>query len=130
MFHHISTDEVFGSLGEKGSFNEASNYDPRSPYSATKAASDHLVFAWHHSYGVPIKLTNCSNNYGPYQFPEKLIPLTILKCLKKEPIPIYGNGLQIKLASCRRSYRCLFKVIKNGKLDRNIVLEDMEKKQI
>lgn len=116
LFHHISTDEVFGSLGEQGSFNEASNYDPRSPYSATKAASDHLVFAWHHSYGIPIKLTNCSNNYGPYQFPEKLIPLTILKCLKKEPIPIYGNGLQIRdWLHVEDHVDALFKVIKNGK---------------
>ena len=96
IFHHISTDEVFGTLGKTGSFSETSNYDPRSPYSASKASSDHLVMAWHHSYGIPIKLTNCSNNYGPYQFPEKLIPLTILKCLGEEAIPIYGNGQQIR----------------------------------
>ena len=96
FLHHISTDEVFGSLGKTGSFNENTKYDPRSPYSASKAASDHLVFSWHYSYGIPIKLTNCSNNYGPFQFPEKLIPLTILKCLKQEKIPIFGNGLQIR----------------------------------
>ena len=92
-FHHISTDEVFGSLGENGLFSEKTSYDPRSPYSASKAASDHLVNAWHHTYGLPIVLTNCSNNYGPWQFPEKLIPITIIKILNGEKIPIYGDGL-------------------------------------
>jgi len=96
LIHHISTDEVFGTLGKYGSFNEKTKFDPRSPYSASKAASDHLVLAWHHSYGIPTKITNCSNNYGPYQFPEKLIPLTIIKCLNFENIPIYGNGLQVR----------------------------------
>ncbi len=93
---HISTDEVFGSLGEVGFFLEDTPYNPSSPYSATKAASDHLVNAWHHTYGLPVVLTNCSNNYGPWQFPEKLIPLTILKALAGEPIPIYGNGMNTR----------------------------------
>ena len=93
---HISTDEVFGSLGESGKFNEVTPYNPRSPYSATKACSDHLVRAWRHTYQLPFIVTNCSNNFGEWQFPEKLIPLTIQKILKKEKIPIYGNGLQIR----------------------------------
>jgi dTDP-glucose 4,6-dehydratase len=95
-FHHISTDEVYGSLGESGLFTEASNYQPNSPYSASKASSDHLVRAWHHTYGLPIVTTNCSNNYGPYHFPEKLIPLTILNALGGKPLPVYGNGQQIR----------------------------------
>ena len=95
-FHHISTDEVFGSLGESGRFSETTPYDPRSPYSATKAASDHLVMAWHHTYGLPVVLTNCSNNYGPWQFPEKLIPVVILKALAGEPIPLYGDGANVR----------------------------------
>ncbi len=95
-FHHISTDEVFGSLGESGRFSETTPYDPRSPYSATKAASDHLVSAWHHTYGLPVVLTNCSNNYGPWQFPEKLIPVVILKALAGEPIPLYGDGANVR----------------------------------
>ncbi len=95
-FHHISTDEVFGSLGESGRFSENTPYDPRSPYSATKAASDHLVSAWHHTYGLPVVLTNCSNNYGPWQFPEKLIPVVILKALAGEPIPLYGDGSNVR----------------------------------
>tara|TARA_Y100000589_G_scaffold141701_1_gene135256 strand:+ start:3781 stop:4845 length:1065 start_codon:yes stop_codon:yes gene_type:complete len=95
-FIHISTDEVFGSLQECGKFDENSNYDPRSPYSASKAASDHLVRSWNHTYGLPTMITNCSNNYGPYQFPEKLIPLSILKALNGEKIPLYGNGLNIR----------------------------------
>ena len=95
-FLHISTDEVFGSLGKEGSFSEASQYDPRSPYSATKASSDHLVNAWYHTYGLPVIKTNCSNNYGPWQFPEKLIPLAISKAIKGETIPIYGDGSNIR----------------------------------
>lgn len=95
-FHHISTDEVYGSLGDNGFFKEQTPYDPRSPYSASKAASDHFVSAFYHTYGLPVLITNCSNNYGPHQFPEKLIPLTILKCLKKQPIPVYGQGLNIR----------------------------------
>ncbi len=95
-FHHVSTDEVFGSLGESGFFSETTPYDPRSPYSASKAGSDHLVQAWHHTYGLPITLTNCSNNYGPYHFPEKLIPLMILKAVAGEPLPVYGRGTNIR----------------------------------
>jgi dTDP-glucose 4,6-dehydratase len=95
-FLHVSTDEVFGSLGDTGYFSETTAYDPRSPYSASKAASDHLVRAWHHTYGLPVLVTNCSNNYGPYQFPEKLIPLTILRALKAESIPVYGRGENIR----------------------------------
>lgn len=95
-FHHISTDEVFGSLGETGQFVETTPYDPRSPYSASKAASDHLVRAWHETYGLPVVLSNCSNNYGPYHFPEKLIPVTILNALHARPIPIYGQGLNVR----------------------------------
>ena len=95
-FHHISTDEVFGSLGATGRFMEDTPYDPRSPYSATKAASDHLVMAWHHTYGLPVVLTNCSNNFGPWQFPEKLIPVVILKAVAGEPIPLYGDGANVR----------------------------------
>ena len=95
-FHHVSTDEVYGTLSDEGRFTEDSRYDPRSPYSATKAASDHLVRAWGHSYGLPVLLTNCSNNYGPRQFPEKLIPLTIIKALAGEPLPVYGQGLNVR----------------------------------
>jgi dTDP-glucose 4,6-dehydratase len=95
-FHHISTDEVFGSLGPSGRFSETTPYDPRSPYSASKAASDHLVNAWHHTYGLPMVLTNCSNNYGPWQFPEKLIPVVILKAAAGEAIPLYGDGQNVR----------------------------------
>jgi dTDP-glucose 4,6-dehydratase len=95
-FHHISTDEVYGSLGETGQFTEDSCYDPRSPYSASKAASDHLVRAWGETYGLPVLLTNCSNNYGPYHFPEKLIPVVIIRALAGEPIPVYGDGGNVR----------------------------------
>jgi dTDP-glucose 4,6-dehydratase len=95
-FHHISTDEVFGSLGPDGFFTEETAYDPRSPYSASKASSDHLVRAWHHTYGLPVLVTNCSNNYGPYHFPEKLIPLMIIKGLAGEALPVYGEGLNVR----------------------------------
>ncbi|MFC0632434.1 dTDP-glucose 4,6-dehydratase [Brevundimonas balnearis] len=95
-FHHISTDEVFGSLGEDGFFTETTAYDPRSPYSASKAGSDHLVRAWGHTYGLPVLVTNCSNNYGPYHFPEKLIPLIIIRALKGEPLPVYGDGSNVR----------------------------------
>ena len=95
-FHHVSTDEVYGDLGAKGLFTEKSRYKPNSPYAASKAASDHLIRAWHRTYGLPIVLTNCSNNYGPYQFPEKLIPLMVLNALEGKPLPIYGNGQQIR----------------------------------
>ncbi|MGK6323014.1 dTDP-glucose 4,6-dehydratase [Sphingomonas sp. DT-51] len=95
-FHHISTDEVYGTLGDEGLFTEDTPYDPRSPYSATKAASDHLVSAWGHTYGLPVLITNCSNNYGPYHFPEKLIPLIIVRALAGEPLPVYGAGDQVR----------------------------------
>lgn len=95
-FHHISTDEVFGSLGDEGFFREDTAYQPNSPYSASKAASDHLVRAWHHTYGLPTLMTNCSNNYGPYHFPEKLIPLMIINALEGKPLPVYGNGQNVR----------------------------------
>lgn len=95
-FHHISTDEVFGSLGEAGFFREDTPYQPNSPYSASKAASDHFVRAWHHTYGLPTIVTNCSNNYGPYHFPEKLIPLMILNALEGKPLPVYGRGENVR----------------------------------
>jgi len=95
-FHHVSTDEVFGALGDDGLFTEETAYDPRSPYSASKAASDHLARAWWHTYGLPITITNCSNNYGPYHFPEKLIPLMIVKALAGEPLPVYGRGENVR----------------------------------
>ncbi len=95
-FHHISTDEVFGSLGDTGLFTEDTLYDPRSPYSASKASSDHLVRAWHETYGLPIALTNCSNNYGPFHFPEKLIPVVILNAIHGRPIPVYGKGENVR----------------------------------
>ena len=95
-FHHISTDEVYGSLGDTGLFTEETPYDPRSPYSASKAGSDHLVRAWGHTFGLPVLITNCSNNYGPYHFPEKLVPLMIAKALAGEPLPVYGKGDQVR----------------------------------
>jgi dTDP-glucose 4,6-dehydratase len=95
-FHHVSTDEVYGSLGPKGLFTETTPYAPNSPYSASKAASDHLVRGWHHTYGLPVVTTNCSNNYGPCQFPEKLIPLIILNGLEGKPLPVYGNGANVR----------------------------------
>ncbi len=95
-FLHISTDEVYGSLGSEGLFTESTPYDPRSPYSASKAASDHLVMAWHHTYGLPVLITNCSNNYGPFHFPEKLIPLVILNALDGKKLPIYGKGDNVR----------------------------------
>lgn len=95
-FLHVSTDEVYGSLGPTGLFTENTPYDPRSPYSASKASSDHLVLAWHHTYGLPTLITNCSNNYGPFHFPEKLIPLTILNALERKPLPVYGRGENVR----------------------------------
>jgi dTDP-glucose 4,6-dehydratase len=95
-FHHVSTDEVFGSLGADGLFDEETAYRPNSPYSASKAASDHLVRAWHHTYGLPTLISNCSNNYGPYHFPEKLIPLMILNGLEGQPLPVYGDGRNVR----------------------------------
>lgn len=96
LFHHISTDEVYGSLGFDGYFKESTPYNPRSPYSASKASSDHFVMAYHHTFGVPVTLSNCSNNYGPYQSPEKLIPLMITNMINKKPLPVYGNGKNIR----------------------------------
>lgn len=96
MFHHVSTDEVFGSLGDNGFFTEETPYDPRSPYSASKASSDHLVRAWGATYGLPIVVTNCSNNYGHYQFPEKLIPLIIMNAFNEKPLPVYGDGSNVR----------------------------------
>lgn len=111
-FHHISTDEVFGSLGETGYFTETTPYDPRSPYSASKAGSDHLVSAWGHTFGLPVLITNCSNNYGPYHFPEKLIPLMIVKALAGEPLPVYGNGSNVRdwlyVEDHVRALQCVF----------------------
>ena len=95
-FHHVSTDEVFGSLGPTGHFSETTPYAPNSPYSASKAGSDMLVRAWHHTYGMPIVITNCSNNYGPYQFPEKLIPVVIQSVLARKPVPVYGDGMNVR----------------------------------
>ncbi|QCI66244.1 dTDP-glucose 4,6-dehydratase [Phreatobacter stygius] len=95
-FLHVSTDEVYGSLGAAGLFTEAMPYDPSSPYSASKAASDHLAMAWHRTYGLPVIVSNCSNNYGPYHFPEKLIPLTILNAIEAKPLPVYGAGLNVR----------------------------------
>jgi dTDP-glucose 4,6-dehydratase len=96
IFHHVSTDEVFGSLGGSGRFTEETPYAPRSPYAATKAGSDHIAMAWHHTFGLPVTLSNCSNNFGPFQFPEKLIPLMILNMLERKPLPVYGDGLNVR----------------------------------
>lgn len=117
-FHHISTDEVFGDLkGESTFFSEATSYDPSSPYSASKASSDHLVRAWHKTYGLPVLITNCSNNYGPYQFPEKLIPLTILNALMGKQLPIYGDGAQIRdWLYVNDHVRALYQVLNLGKI--------------
>lgn len=115
-FLHISTDEVFGSLDNKGFFTEKTPYDPRSPYSASKAASDHLVRAWFHTFGLPILITNCSNNYGPYQFPEKLIPVVILNAIYQKPIPVYGNGENIRdWLFVEDHVAALMKVLENGR---------------
>ncbi|MCL4143162.1 UNVERIFIED_CONTAM: hypothetical protein GTU68_012767 [Idotea baltica] len=96
IFHHVSTDEVYGSLGDSGFFTEETAYDPSSPYSASKAASDHLVRAYHRTYGLPVTISNCSNNYGPYHFPEKLIPLMILRALRGQSLPVYGDGKNVR----------------------------------
>ena len=96
LFHHVSTDEVFGSLGATGAFTESTPYDPRSPYSASKASSDHLVRSYFHTYGLPVTISNCSNNYGPYQFPEKLIPVMILNMIEGKPLPVYGDGSNVR----------------------------------
>ncbi len=119
-FHHISTDEVFGSLGATGFFTEDNPYKPNSPYSASKAGSDHLVRAWHETYGLPVVLTNCSNNYGPYQFPEKLIPVVILNALSGKPIPIYGAGDNVRdWLHVDDHAEALLLVLEKGKLGRS-----------
>ncbi len=116
-FHHISTDEVYGALGESGLFTEQTSYDPSSPYSASKASSDHLVRAWHRTYGLPVLVTNCSNNYGPYQFPEKLIPLVTLNALEGKPLPIYGKGDQIRdWLYVDDHARALYRVVTDGRV--------------
>lgn len=116
-FHHISTDEVFGSLEGDGCFSEATAYAPRSPYSASKAASDHLVRAWHQTYGLPVLITNCSNNYGPYHFPEKLIPLTIINGLEGKKLPVYGTGGNVRdWLYVEDHVRALLAVVDNGRL--------------
>ncbi len=114
-FLHVSTDEVYGELGDTGFFTEETPYDPRSPYSSSKASSDHLVRAWHHTYGLPVLITNCSNNYGPYQFPEKLIPVVILKALQGEKIPVYGTGENVRdWLYVDDHARALLKVVEEG----------------
>ena len=116
LFHHISTDEVFGSLGKKGFFTEKTPYRPNSPYSASKAGADHLVRAYHKTYGLPVTISNCSNNYGPYQFPEKLIPLVILNAKERRPIPVYGDGKNIRdWLYVRDHCVAVWEIMKNGK---------------
>jgi dTDP-glucose 4,6-dehydratase len=116
LFHHISTDEVFGSLGKEGYFTEETPYRPNSPYSASKAASDHLVRAYHQTYGLPITISNCSNNYGPYQFPEKLIPLIILNALEGKQLPVYGDGRHIRdWLYVRDHCTAIWRIMKHGK---------------
>ncbi len=116
LFHHISTDEVFGSLGKEGYFTEETAYRPNSPYSASKASSDHLVRAYHKTYDLPITISNCSNNYGPYQFPEKLIPLMILNALERKPLPVYGDGLNVRdWLYVRDHCTAIWTIMKRGK---------------
>lgn len=116
-FLHVSTDEVYGSLGDTGLFSESTRYDPHSPYSASKASSDHLARAWHTTYELPVIVTNCSNNYGPYQFPEKLIPLMIIKCLREQPLPVYGQGLNVRdWLYVEDHVRALLQVVARGKI--------------
>ncbi|MDR2600875.1 MAG: dTDP-glucose 4,6-dehydratase [Spirochaetaceae bacterium] len=116
LFHHISTDEVYGSLGETGFFTETTPYNPRSPYSASKASSDHIAMSYFHTYGLPVTLSNCSNNYGPYQFPEKLIPLMILNILEKKPLPVYGDGMNIRdWIFVKDHNEAVWEILKNGK---------------
>lgn len=116
LFHHISTDEVYGSLGETGYFFENTAYDPRSPYSASKASSDHIVMAYFHTYGLPITISNCSNNYGPFQFPEKLIPLMINNMIEEKALPVYGRGLNVRDWLFVEDHCCgIWEIVKNGK---------------
>mgnify|MGYP000539543816 FL=1 len=129
-FHHISTDEVYGDLGETGLFTEETSYDPSSPYSASKAASDHLVRAWHRTYQFPVVLTNCSNNYGSFHFPEKLIPLIILNALDGKSLPIYGDGKQVRdWLYVDDHARALFKVVSEGKLGETYNIGGFNEKQ-
>ena len=129
-FHHISTDEVYGSLGEEGLFTEDTPYDPRSPYSASKAGSDHLVSAWGHTFGLPVLITNCSNNYGPYHFPEKLVPLMIAKALDGEPLPVYGKGDQVRdWLFVEDHVRALQTVFEHGEIGRTYNVGGFNEKQ-
>ncbi|MBY3347339.1 dTDP-glucose 4,6-dehydratase [Rhizobium laguerreae] len=115
-FLHVSTDEVYGSLGDEGLFEETTPYDPSSPYSASKAASDHLAIAWHRTYGLPLVVSNCSNNYGPFHFPEKLIPLMILNALEGKPLPVYGNGANVRdWLYVEDHARALFTIVSRGR---------------
>ncbi|MCP4220415.1 MAG: dTDP-glucose 4,6-dehydratase [bacterium] len=117
LFHHVSTDEVFGSLGDTGHFYETTAYDPRSPYSASKASSDHLVNAYLHTYGLPVTMSNCSNNYGPYQFPEKLVPLMILNTMEGKKLPVYGDGLNVRdWLYVTDHCEAIVRIIRNGRL--------------
>ena len=117
LFHHVSTDEVYGSLGEDGAFTETTGYAPSSPYSASKAASDHLVRAYGRTYALPFKVTNCSNNYGPYQFPEKLIPLMVLHAFQRRPLPVYGEGLNVRdWLYVEDHCQAIWQVIRHGKV--------------
>jgi dTDP-glucose 4,6-dehydratase len=129
-FHHISTDEVYGDLGATGLFTEETSYDPSSPYSASKAASDHLVRAWHRTYQLPVVVTNCSNNYGSYHFPEKLIPLIILNALDGKALPIYGDGKQVRdWLYVDDHARALYKVVSEGKLGETYNIGGFNEKQ-
>ena len=131
-FLHVSTDEVFGSLGDEGYFTETTPYSPRSPYSASKASSDHLVRAWHHTYGMPVLITNCSNNYGPYQFPEKLIPHIILSALAERPLPVYGDGRNVRdWLFVRDHCRAIIDVLERGEAGETYVIGgDSERRNI
>ncbi|MUH71383.1 dTDP-glucose 4,6-dehydratase [Psychrosphaera haliotis] len=129
-FHHISTDEVYGDLGETGLFTEETPYEPSSPYSASKAASDHLVRAWYRTFGLPVVVTNCSNNYGPFHFPEKLIPLVILNALEGKSLPIYGDGKQVRdWLFVEDHARALYKVVSEGKLGETYNIGGFNEKQ-
>jgi dTDP-glucose 4,6-dehydratase len=129
-FLHVSTDEVFGSLGSDGLFDETTPYDPSSPYSATKAASDHLARAWHRTYGLPVLVTNCSNNYGPYHFPEKLIPLTILNALAGEPLPVYGRGENVRdWLYVDDHARALHRVVSAGRVGETYLISGREERR-
>jgi dTDP-glucose 4,6-dehydratase len=129
-FHHISTDEVYGDLGETGLFTEETSYDPSSPYSASKAASDHLVRAWCRTFNLPVVVTNCSNNYGPYHFPEKLIPLIILNALDGKKLPIYGNGKQVRdWLYVEDHAKALFRVVETGEVGETYNIGGFNEKQ-